>query len=147
MSRMIFVNLPVADLEKSKALFTGLGFEFDPMFSDERAASMIIQDGASYVMLLQNEFFKSFLAKDIADARATTEVTVCVSADSRAGVDELVDKALSLGASPASEPQDMGFMYGRSFYDLDGHHWEVAWMDVEAATQADAEQGAAQGHA
>ena len=131
MSRMIFVNLPVGDLRASVDFFTRLGFEFNQQFSDERATCMVLNDQAC-VMLLVRPFFATFTTKDVADA-STTEAILAVSAESRDEVDALVDKALSLGGTAANEPADQGYMYGRSFHDLDGHAWEVMWMDPHAA--------------
>jgi uncharacterized protein len=134
MSRLLFLNLPVRDLDASVAFFTKLGFAFDPKFTDESATCMIVSDQA-YVMLLVEPRFAEFATKPVADARTTTEALICVSADSREGVDEFADAALAAGGSPAKDPQDFGFMYGRSFQDLDGHHWEVMWMDPAAVEQ------------
>jgi predicted lactoylglutathione lyase len=131
MSRMIFVNLPVRDLRASVDFFTRLGFGFNQQFSDERATCMVLNDQAC-VMLLVRPFFATFTPKDVADA-STTEAILAVSAESRDEVDALVDKALSLGGTAAKEPADQGYMYGRSFHDLDGHAWEVMWMDPHAA--------------
>ena len=128
MSRMIFVNLPVQDLDASVDFFTKLGFTFNQQFTDENATCMVVSDQAC-VMLLVRRFFGTFTTKDVADASSTTEVVLAVSAESREEVDTLVDQALALGGSPTADPQDEGFMYGRSFYDLDGHAWEVIWMD------------------
>jgi predicted lactoylglutathione lyase len=133
-SRLVFINLPVADLPASKAFFTGLGFSFDPRFEDESAACMVISEQA-YAMLLVRERFADFTTKPTADASQTTEAIVAVSAEDRAGVDAFADAALAAGATPAKEPMEMGFMYGRSFHDLDGHHWEVMWMDQKAVEQ------------
>ncbi|MCZ7527855.1 MAG: VOC family protein [Acidimicrobiia bacterium] len=132
--RMLFVNLPVRDLDKSVDFFTRLGFAFDPRFTDENATCMILSDQA-YVMLLVEDFFKTFTTKDVCDATTHTEAILALSAGGRAQVDELVDEALAAGASPANEPVDQGFMYGRSFQDLDGHLWEVMWMDEAALEQ------------
>ena len=129
--RKLFVNLPVADLEKSVAFFTTLGFTFDERFTDETATCMLIGEDA-YAMLLTRSKFEEFATKQIADARTQTEALFAITADTREGVDELADKALAAGATPAKDPSDMGFMYGRSFNDLDGHHWEVFWMDPVA---------------
>ncbi|SCK40057.1 VOC family protein [Streptomyces sp. WMMB 322] len=134
MSQKIFVNLPVKDLAKARDFFSRLGYSFNPQFSDENAACLVISDDI-FAMLLTEPFFKSFTKKEIADARTSTETMIALSAESRAAVDELADKALAAGGSPAGEPQDHGFMYGRSFYDLDGHHWEVVWMDPSAVEQ------------
>jgi predicted lactoylglutathione lyase len=138
MSRLIFVNLPVADVAASKAYFGELGFDFDPKFTDDSCACMVVSEQA-YVMLIDRGRFADFAAKPIADATATTEALFCLSADSRDGVDALADAALAAGGSPAKEPMDHGFMYGRSFADLDGHHWEVMWMDQQAVEQGPAE--------
>jgi predicted lactoylglutathione lyase len=131
MSRMIFVNLPVQDLTKSADFFASLGFEFNEQFSDDNATCMVVNEQAC-VMLLVTPFFAGFTTKEVADAASGTEAIIAVSAGSREEVDALVDKALALGGGPAKEPHDQGFMYGRSFYDLDGHAWEVIWMDTGA---------------
>ena len=131
MARLTFVNLPVSDLDRSVAFFSGLGFEFNAQFTDEQATCMVVSDQA-FVMLLVEPFFSTFTRKGIADANEQIEIILGVSATSRDEVDELVDRALELGGAAANEPQDEGFMYGRSFYDLDGHAWEVIWMDVTA---------------
>jgi predicted lactoylglutathione lyase len=131
MARKIFVNLPIKNLKRSVEFFTGLGFSFNPNFTDENATCMIINDDA-FVMLLVEEYFKGFLKKPMGDATVQTEVLIAISADSRAAVDALADKALATGGTQAKEPTDHGFMYVRTFYDLDGHHWEVAWMDPAA---------------
>jgi len=130
-SRKIFVNLAVKDLQRTVAFFTELGFEFDPRFTDEQATCMIVSEDA-YVMLLVDERFKDFTRKPIADSTTETEVIVALSAESREEVDELADKALRAGGSPANDPMEMGFMYGRSFHDPDGHLWELIWMDPAA---------------
>ncbi len=138
MSRLIFVNLPVADLEASKAFFGSLGFTFDPKFTDDKCACMVVNDQA-WVMLLDRERFADFVVKPVADPAVATQSLICLSADDRAGVDALADAALAAGGSPAKEPMDMGFMYGRSFADPDGHHWEVMWMSQEAVEQGPAD--------
>ena len=132
MPRMLFVNLPVQDLTKSVAFFTSLGFEFNEQFTDDKAACMVVSDQAC-VMLLARPFFSTFTAKDVADTTTTTEVILAVSAGSRAEVDTLVDQALALGGGAGKEPSDDGFMYGRSFFDLDGHAWEVMSMEPGTA--------------
>ncbi|GGQ87410.1 VOC family protein [Streptomyces asoensis] len=129
--QMIFVNLPVNDLDASKKFFTELGYTINPQFSDDNAASVVISD-TIVAMLLTKPFYSTFTKKEIADASKTSEVLIALSAPSREKVDELVDRALALGGSPSGETQDMGFMYGRSFDDLDGHTWEVVWMDPSA---------------
>lgn len=131
MSRMIFVNLPVQDLSKSTAFFDSLGFEFNQQFTDERATCMVVSEQAC-VMLLVTPYFSTFTTKNVADAATSTEAILAVSAESRDEVDRLVDQALALGGGVAKEPSDEGYMYGRSFYDLDGHAWEVMWMDPSA---------------
>ena len=135
MTTKIFVNLPVEDLEKSKAFFAKLGYRFNPQFTDETAACMVITDDI-YTMLLTKAKFKEFTRKAIADATQTTEVLTCLSVDSKTKVDEMFDAALEAGATEARDPMDYGFMYGRSFNDLDGHIWEIVWMDPQALQQA-----------
>ena len=136
MSRKIFVNLPVKDLNKSKQFFGKLGFSFNPQFTDDTAACMVVSEDI-YAMLLTHEKFRQFTTKAIADARQSCEVLICISADSREDVDAMVDKAGSAGGTLDPGPtQDYGFMYGRSFEDPDGHIWEVMWMDVAAAQAA-----------
>lgn len=127
-SRKLFVNLAVRDLRRSMEMFSRLGFEFDPRFTDDKAACMVVSDEA-YVMLLTEPFFKSFTKKELCDTSTRTEGLFALSCGSRAEVDELVRKAVAAGGSAAMPPVDHGFMYGSSFYDLDGHHWEVLWMD------------------
>jgi uncharacterized protein len=133
-SRKIFVNLAVRDLKKSMDFFGKLGFGFNPKFTDSNAACMIVSDEA-FVMLLGEPFFKGFTKKEICDTTKQTEALVALSCVSRAEVDELVKKAIAAGGKHAMDAQDHGFMYGWSFYDLDGHHWEVFWMDPKAAEQ------------
>lgn len=132
MSTKIFVNLPVKNLDASKAFFAALGYSFNAQFTDATAACMIISEDI-YAMLLTQAKFNDFMPKDktIADARKTTEVMVALSADSRAAVDTLCDKAMKAGAGEVRPQQDYGFMYGRSFADPDGHIWEVIWMDPD----------------
>lgn len=137
-SRLIFVNLPVKDPSASTAFFRALGFDFDEKFTDDSCACMVVSEQA-YVMLLVESRFAEFTTKPIADARACTEGILCVSAESRQAVDALADLALDAGASHANEPMDHGFMYGRSFQDLDGHIWEVMWMSPEAVERGPAE--------
>ncbi|UCM90945.1 VOC family protein [Streptomyces marincola] len=134
MSTKIFVNLPVKDLARSRDFFTALGYSFNPDFSDENAACLVISENI-LAMLLVEPFFKTFTEKRIVDAHAESEVILALSADSREQVDELVDRALAAGGSPTGETQDHGFMYGRAFLDPDGHHWELTWMDMAAAQE------------
>ncbi|MET8973997.1 VOC family protein [Streptomyces sp. NPDC004539] len=129
--QMIFVNLPVADLAASKKFFTDLGYALNPQFSDDNAASVVISD-TIVAMLLAKPFYATFTTKEIADATKTSQVMLALSAQTRAAVDELTDRALSLGATETRDPQDHGFMYGRAFDDLDGHTWEIVWMDPSA---------------
>ncbi|MER6995111.1 VOC family protein [Streptomyces sp. NPDC000410] len=131
MAQMIFVNLPVKDLEKSKAFWSALGYSFNPQFSDQSTACLVFSD-TIFAMLLAEPRFKEFTKKDIADATTSTEVLLALSVESREKVDELADAALAAGGSPANETQDHGFMYGRSFQDPDHHTWEVVWMDPKA---------------
>lgn len=126
--QMIFVNLPVRDLEASKTFFGALGYTFNPTFTDDNAACMIISDSI-FVMLLVESFFAGFTNRPISDARQQTEVITCLSATSRTAVDALVDTALKAGASEPMPARDYGFMYQRGFQDLDGHLWEIAHMD------------------
>jgi predicted lactoylglutathione lyase len=132
MARQIFVNLPIADMERSKAFFAALGFSFNPQFTNDQGACMVISD-TIYAMLLVKPFFKTFIDTEIADATKTTEVLTCLSCDSRAEVDELVKKAVAAGGKPHRQPQDHGFMYGHGFTDPDGHVWELVYMDPNAA--------------
>ncbi|WP_432039137.1 VOC family protein [Streptomyces cucumeris] len=129
--QMIFVNLATNDLETSKKFFTELGYAINPQFTTDECACVVISDSI-VAMLLTRKRYQDFTSKEIADSTTTSEVLLCLSAESRAEVDELVDKALAVGGSPAGETQDHGFMYGRSFQDPDGHTWEVAWMDPAA---------------
>jgi predicted lactoylglutathione lyase len=128
MATQMYLNLPVKDLGKTVAFFTALGFSFNPAFTDENATCMIINDDA-YVMLLVENFFKTFTSKAVADASSTTEAIMAFSVDTREAVDEMVRKALTSGGTPSQEAQDYGFMYSHSFQDPDGHLWEVMWMD------------------
>ena len=134
MSKKIFVNLPVKNLSRSVGFFQDLGFTFDEQFTDETAACMVVS-GDIYAMLLTEEKFKEFTRKEIADATKTTEVLTCLSVGSKTEVNRLVDTALKSGAVEVREPVDMGFMFGRSFDDLDGHIWEIVWMDPEHVQQ------------
>jgi uncharacterized protein len=129
--RKLFVNLPVSDIKRSNAFFEKLGFEFNAQFSGDDTTCMVLSDDG-YVMLLQTSRFSSFIEKPISDASKQTEALFALSADSREEVDQLVNIALESGGSPAMPPQDHGFMYGRSFCDPDGHHWEVFYMDPSA---------------
>ena len=136
MNKQIYVNLPVKDLERSQAFFGALGFRFNPQFSDRNAACMIVSPDI-YVMLLAEPFFQTFTNKPIADARASTEVLLCLSCDSRAAVDDLAAKAKAAGGAWPNEPKDHGFMYQHGFEDLDGHLWELAFMESMPESQHD----------
>ena len=134
MSRMIFVNLPVADLQRSIAFYKAIGAEQNLQFTDETASMMSFSEAIN-VMLLTGDKFRQFTPKKIADAKTSSEVLLALSADSREAVDEMVEDAAAAGAVIDPCPkQDYGFMYGRSFEDPDGHIWEVMWMDVAAST-------------
>lgn len=128
MNSKIFVNLPVKDLDRSKAFFSALGYQFNAQFTDENAACMIICDDSIYAMLLVEDFFKTFTSKPVASAHEVTEVLTCLSCDSREEVDTLVAKAIAAGGKAPRAPQDHGFMYAHGFEDLDGHIWELAYM-------------------
>jgi len=137
--RLVFVNLPVADATASRAFFSRLGFAFDERFCDAQTACLVLSQ-AAYVMLLERPRFADFTAKPVGEPATTTSALLCVSAADRDAVDLLADTALAHGATPAKEPLDHGVMYGRSFFDPDGHHWEVMWMSPQAVEQAGGEQ-------
>lgn len=128
MNKQIFINLPVKDLVKSKAFFAALGYSFNPQFTDQNAACMIIAEDSIYAMLLVEDFFKTFTSKKIANAHEVTEALICLSCDSREEVDAMVAKAVAAGGSAPRPPQDHGFMYAHGFDDIDGHSWELAYM-------------------
>jgi uncharacterized protein len=129
--RKMFVNLAVHDLKRSMDFFSTLGFSFNPQFTDEKAACMIVSHDA-FVMLLSEPFFKTFTNRPPCDTNKYTEGLFALSCVSREEVNEIVKKAVGAGGAHAMAPQDHGYMYGWSFYDLDGHHWEVMWMDPKA---------------
>lgn len=131
MTRQIFVNLPIKNMDRAKAFFSALGFSFNPQFTNEQGACMVVADDI-FVMLLVEDFFQTFTKKAICDASKSTEVLVCLSCESRTEVDDLVRKALSAGGKVPNAPQDHGFMYGHGFEDLDGHIWELVYMDMAA---------------
>ena len=130
MPTAVFVNLPVRDLERASAFYTQLGFATNPQFSDERATCIVMSD-TMYVMLLVEEYFASFAHKPIPDATAQSEVIVALAVESRAVADELVQRAVAAGGVETRDPEDLGFMYGRAFQDLDGHLWEAFYMDPD----------------
>lgn len=129
--QMIFVNLPVADVDTSKKFFTQLGYTINPQFTTDDCACVVISD-TIIAMMLSKQRYADFTKKQIADATKTSEVLLCLSAESREKVDELVDGAIAAGGTATGETQDHGFMYGRAFDDPDGHTWEVMWMDPAA---------------
>jgi len=134
MPKMIFVNLPVADLARSTAFYEAIGGAKNPQFSDDTATCIVFSE-MIHAMLLSHDKWRQFTSKRIPDAHASAQVLLCLSADSRPAVDEMVENAAAAGTAIDPTPvQDFGFMYGRSFEDPDGHIWEVMWMDVDAAT-------------
>lgn len=135
MAKMIFVNLPVADVARSTAFYEAIGFEKNPQFSNEQASCMVWSE-AIYVMLLARDFYSTFTTKPIADTHKLSAALLCLSRDSRAEVDSITEAALAAGGRETREPQDMGFMYGRAFEDLDGHTFETMFMDMAAADAA-----------
>lgn len=136
MTKMIFVNLPVGDLPRATNFYQAIGAAKNEQFSDDTVSCMVFSE-TIHAMLLTHDKFRQFTSKKIADAKTSCEVLICISADSRNAVDDIVSKAKGAGGSADPTPtQDFGFMYGRSFEDPDGHIWEVMWMDVEAAAKA-----------
>jgi len=140
--KLIFVNLPVTDLDRSVAFYEAIGARKDARFSDATAAAMVLSE-TIHVMLLTHDKYRQFTAKEIADAHKTSAALICVSEESRAGVDATVGKAVEAGAREPRPAQDYGFMYGRSFDDPDGHGWEVMWMDLDAFMKATGQSAAA----
>ncbi len=131
MTTQIFVNLPVKDLSRTVEFFKRLGFTFNPQFTDENATCMIINDNI-FVMLLVEKFFKTFTKKEICDTTKDTEVIIALSTESREKVDEMMQHVFEAGGKESREPQDHGWMYGRSFQDINGHLWEIIYMDEKA---------------
>lgn len=138
MNQQIYVNLPVRDLVRSKAFFAAMGYSFNPQFTDDKAACMVVSDSI-YVMLLTEPFFQGFTDKPVSDARRHTEVLLCLSCNSRDEVDALVKKAWEAGGKVPRTAVDHGFMYQHGFEDPDGHLWELAWMDMAAFTAQSAQ--------
>ncbi len=134
MARQIFVNLPVQDLTKAKNFFASLGFTFNSQFTDETAACMVISEDI-YAMLLTHAKFKEFTPNPICDANKSTEALVCLSCESRTAVDDTVRQAVAAGGKTYNQPQDHGFMYGHGFQDLDGHIWELIYMEPSGLEQ------------
>lgn len=143
--RMLFVTLPVADLERSKAFFAKLGFSFNPLFSDDSAACMLVGEQA-FVMLGTREKFAELSKLPTADPTTHTLALYCFSVSSRDEVDTVTDAAIAAGATDHDDAEDLGFMYSRSFFDLDGHGWQVMWMDPAAAQQGPEELAATADH-
>jgi uncharacterized protein len=136
MSKMIFINLPITDLAKSRAFYEAIGATNNPQFSDETAACMVVSD-TIHVMLLTHDKWKTFTSKAIPDAKTSAQVLLCLSQDSKDDVSAMVERAVAGGGTADPTPtQDYGFMFGRSFEDPDGHIWEVMWMDIVAASEA-----------
>ncbi|WP_175639044.1 VOC family protein [Metabacillus schmidteae] len=133
-SKNIFINLPVKDVKKATNFFCSLGFEFNAQFTTDDTASMIINDNIFALIMTENRF-KEFSKKEIVDTSTSAEAILCLSADSRDQVDELVNKAIASGGKILNDPQDHGFMYGWGFQDLDGHIWEVVYIDESAMNQ------------
>lgn len=129
--RKLFVNIPITNVQKTIIFFEALGFNFNVQFTDAGSTSMLVGEDA-YFMFLEQEKFTSFAKRPLGNPRKETSSIFALSVDSRAEVDEMVKKAVAAGGSHAADPQDHGFMYGWSFYDLDGYHWEVFWMDPKA---------------
>lgn len=140
--RMMFVNLPVSDLARSVRFFGRLGFPFDPRFTDGKAACMVVSE-LGYVMLIEEAFYRTFTRRALCDTHRENESLVALSGASRGEVDALVRVAVEAGGTPAMEPVDRGFMYERSFYDPDGHHWAIVWMDPRVASGDGAPPGTA----
>lgn len=135
MATKIFVNLPVKDLKRSINFFTQLGFSFNPQFTDEQATCMVIGENI-FAMLLVEQRFQDFTKKPISDAQKTTEVLLALDTESRDAVDRMITNAVKAGGHVYAEPQDHGWMYGHSFADLDGHQWEILYLDEAAIPQA-----------
>jgi predicted lactoylglutathione lyase len=136
MSTILFVNLPVADLGRATRFYGDLGYSVNPRFSDETAACIVIDAGHLYLMLLTHAAYARFTSKSIVDAATSSEMILSISADDRAAVDDLAERALAAGGGVSAAPADLGFMYSRSFQDPDGHLWEVAHLDMPAVSAA-----------
>ncbi|HYD38477.1 MAG TPA: VOC family protein [Allosphingosinicella sp.] len=141
MPKLIFVNLPVADLKRARAFYEAVGARNEPMFTDETAACMVFSE-TIHVMLLTHDKYRMFTSKRIADARETSEVLIAITLESRAEVDDIAEKAVAAGGREARPVEDHGWMYSRPFEDPDGHVWEPVWMDYEAARAAMAKEPA-----
>ena len=139
MTTKIFVNLPVKDLNKTVEFFTKLGFRFNPQFTDENATCMIVGEDI-FIMLLVEKFFRTFTKKEISDATHETEVILALSAESREEVDQMINKVIKAGGNESKEPQDHGWMYERGFEDINGHLWEIIYMDENAMKKNEGEK-------
>lgn len=128
MAKRLFVNLPIKEVNRTRNFFESLGFEFNPMFSDDKALCLVLGENF-YAMLLEEPYFQTFITKPISNAKETTEVLLSLQLDTKEDVHRMVDKAIELGAREYNPPTDNGFMFQRVFEDLDGHQWEIAWMD------------------
>lgn len=135
MAQKIFVNLPVKNLQRSMDFFGALGYSFNPQFTDENAACMVVSDNI-FVMLLVEPYFQTFIRQPVSDAHRSTEVLIALDVENREAVDEMLAKVLAGGGTEVREAKDHGFMYIRAFQDLDGHTWEIFWMDMAAAPAA-----------
>lgn len=132
MNKQIVVNLPVQDLDKAKAFYSALGYRFDPQFSNDRAAMMVIAQDSIRAMLMTEDFFSSFIDKPLVRAKEGNEVVLCLSCESRQEVDSLVARAVAAGGRTPHPPEDHGFMYDQGFEDIDGHLWNLVWMAPQA---------------
>lgn len=135
MATQIFVNLPIKNLDATVEFFTKLGFTFNAQFTDEKATCMIVGENI-FFMLLVEKFFQTFTKKEICDAKKSTEAILTISVETKAEVDEMINKAVAAGGAITGDPQDHGWMYARGFYDLDGHHWEIMFADMSQLPQS-----------
>lgn len=133
MSKQVIFNLAVRDVEKSKAFFSSLGFSFNPQFSNERAAMMVIEEGSIQAMLTAEDFFKTLTGKPVVQAKEANEIVICLTCDSREEVASLVEKAVAAGGRTPHPLEDEGFMVSQGFEDLDGHLWNLVWMNPQAS--------------
>jgi uncharacterized protein len=132
MNKQIIVNLPVKDLDKSKRFFSALGYSFNPQFSNENAAMMVIAEGSIQTMLTTEAFFKTLIDKPVVQAKEANEMVICLTCESREELDSLIAKAVAAGGRTPHPPEDHGFMYDQGFEDLDGHLWNLVWMETKA---------------
>jgi uncharacterized protein len=132
MNKQIIVNLPVKDLDRSKRFFSALGYSFNPQFSNENAAMMVIAEGSIQAMLTTEAFFKTLIDKPVVQAKEANEMVICLTCESREELDSLIAKAVAAGGRTPHPPEDHGFMYDQGFEDLDGHLWNLVWMETKA---------------